>query len=94
MKKTVFSLLALTLCFHASNDLNSTAADANLTKDKNISKTDLNIQKQIAKEKKYKKEQKFYMGKEYNLTEKKIDPDSLKKIKIIEPDYDFEMLEF
>ena len=57
-------------------------------------KLEKNIEKAIAKEKKFKKEQKFYQGKDYNLTDKKIDSSSLDNIKVIKPDYDFEMLEF
>lgn len=51
-----------------------------------------NIQKQIEKEKKYKEEQKFYQGKEFDLDSFKVDEDSLKSIPE-QPDYndDFDM---
>lgn len=51
-----------------------------------------NLQKQIEKEKKYKEEQKFYQGKNYDLDSFKVDEDSLKNIPE-QPDYndDFDM---
>jgi len=73
-------------------DKNSTKK-SNTTK-KTKSKIEQNIQKEIEKEKKYKIEQKFYMGDDYNLSEHEVDPSSLDKIEAIEPEYDFEMLEF
>ncbi|TLP37077.1 hypothetical protein [Arcobacter arenosus] len=39
-----------------------------------------NLQKQIEKEKKYKEEQKFYQGKNYDLDSFKVDENSLKNI--------------
>jgi len=69
-------------------------AENNTTKgDSNNSKKLLekNLKKQMELEKKYKKEQKFYMGKDYDLKSKEIDPDSLKGIKPVEPDYDFDI---
>ena len=58
------------------------------------SKIDKNIQKEIELEKKYKKEQRFYMGDEYDLKSKEIDKESVKSIPLIEPEYDFELDEF
>jgi hypothetical protein len=49
------------------------------------------IQAQIEREKKYAKEQTFYKGKDYNLSEKQVDPKTLKNIPKIEPDYDFDI---
>ena len=45
------------------------------------------IEKQMAREKKYAKEQKFYMGKEYDLKSREVDPKMLKDIAPIVPDY-------
>ncbi len=81
---------------------NATSVESNKTKESNStkktqhhkSKLEENLAKAIAKEKKFQKEQKFYQGEDYNLSEKEIDPSSLEKIKPIEPDYDYEMLEF
>ncbi len=39
-----------------------------------------NLQKQIEKEKKYKEEQRFYQGKNYDLDSFKVDENSLKNI--------------
>ncbi len=93
-------LTLLSVVVYSQN--NSTKIDTNSTKDLNSTKKSVskktklekNIEKAIEKEKKFKKEQKFYQGKDYNLTDKKIDSSSLDKIKVIKPDYDFEMLEF
>lgn len=81
---------------------NTIKTDTNGSKDINSGKISTikklkleeNLAKAIAKEKKIKEEQKFYQGEEYNLTDHKIDPGSLDNIKAIEPDYDYEMLEF
>ena len=54
-------------------------------------KTQEAIQKAIELEKKYAKEKRFYQGSEYDLKGKEIDPDTLKKIPVIKPDYDFDM---
>ncbi len=99
----MYKFLILTLLsVIAYSQNNSTKIDTNSTKDLNSTKKTVskktklekNIEKAIAKEKKFKKEQKFYQGKDYNLTDKKIDSSSLDNIKVIKPDYDFEMLEF
>ena len=69
--------------------------DHNTTKEHNIStennKTQDAIQKAIELEKKYAKEKRFYQGSEYDLKSKEIDPETLKKIPVIKPDYDFDM---
>ncbi|WP_292663652.1 hypothetical protein [Nitratifractor sp.] len=64
-------------------------SDANLS-----SKTRLeqqHIKEQMEREKKYAKEQKFYEGKEYNLSEHKVDAKELDDVPTIEPDYDFDI---
>ena len=69
-------------------------AENNTTKEDNNNSKKLlekNLKKQIELEKKYKEEQKFYMGKDYDLKSKEIDTDTLKGIKSIEPDYDFDI---
>ena len=73
-------------------------ADSNTTNDKNSSiidtnssTLDSNIKKQMEREKKYKKEQKFYMGDDYNLTEHEVDPKTVDKVPVIEPEYDFDI---
>jgi len=67
-------------------------AQNNTTKQIDLNSTlSKNIQKEIEKEKKYAKEQKFYMGKDYNLSEHEVDKDTLKNVPLIKPDYDFDM---
>ena len=60
----------------------------NASKDARLKKE---LQEQMEREKKYAKEQKFYQGDEYNLSEHEVDPDALKDIPVIEPDYDFDI---
>ena len=93
LKALFFSLLLTITLFSAEDnaskkDTNNT--DANIT-DKNNTELNKNLQKAIEKEKKYKKEQKFYLGKDYNLSEHEIDLKSLDKVPVIEPEYDFDM---
>ncbi len=98
--KTVTIILLSLISLFAQN--NSTKVDNNgnlesnttQTSDQNSSKLEANLAKAIAKEKKFQKEQKFYQGEDYNLSEQEVDPSSLEKVKVIEPDYDYEMLEF
>lgn len=60
--------------------------------EKHISKQEKKaLQKAMEAEKKYAKEQKFYSGSEYDLKGQEIDPESLKHIKDIEPDNNFDM---
>ncbi len=67
-----------------STEANKSKIDTNST----ISK---NLQKAIEKEKKYKQEQKFYQGKDYNLSENKVDKSTVEKVPLIEPEYDFDI---
>jgi len=67
------------------------SSEANISKIDTNSSINKNLQKVIEKEKKYKKEQKFYQGKEYNLSEQKVDKESVDKVPLIEPEYDFDM---
>ncbi|MEN4046705.1 hypothetical protein [Sulfurimonas sp. NWX367] len=53
--------------------------------------TQKHIQQQIQKEQKYAKEQRFYQGKDYNLSAVEVDPSDLDAIPIIEPENDFDM---
>jgi len=64
-------------------------ADSNQTEENNITKKA--VKKAMELEKKYAKEQRFYQGAEYDLKSKEFDPDTLKKVPTIEPDYDFDM---
>ena len=99
MKKVtilLFSLISLFAQNNSTNVENNGNLESNSTQrsDQNSSKLEANLAKAIAKEKKFKNEQKFYQGEDYNLSEQEVDPSSLEKVKVIEPDYDYEMLEF
>ena len=49
------------------------------------------VKEQMELEKKYAKEQKFYQGDAYDLKVHEVDPDTLSDVKVIEPDYDFDI---
>ena len=88
MLKGLFFSFILIYTLNASE--NNVSKDTNIT-DTNNSELNKNLQKAIEKEKKYKKEQKFYMGKDYNLSEHEVDPKSVDKVPVIEPEYDFDI---
>ncbi len=91
MVRSLFIFL-LTVSIYAQNnatDLNAT--DKNSSKESNNTLIDKHLQEAIAKEKKYEKEQKFYMGDEYNLSQDEVDPKSVEKVPLIEPEYDFDI---
>ncbi len=103
MKNILFSLLFLTL-LHAETNTTSastethreqnTTTEQKPTADTNLSQKALlqkKVEEQMQREEKYAKEQKFYQGKEYNLTEHEVDPEILKDVPVIEPDYDFDI---
>ncbi len=75
-----YTILMVTL-LSWGGDINS--SDNNLT--------NKNLQEQMKREAKYAKEKAFYHGKEYNLSETEIDPNTLSNIPTITPDYDFDM---
>ena len=74
----------------SAKDINQTIIknDTNNSKEKLIQK---HIKEQMQREAKYAKEKMFYMGKDYNLSQYEVDPNTLKHIKPIEPDYYFDM---
>jgi len=84
MKKALLILFLFSNLY--SNDSNSAVKNS---KDSNITKK--NLLEQIKREEKYAKEQKFYQGKDYNLSAVEVNPNSLSSIKAIEPEYDFDM---
>jgi hypothetical protein len=83
MKNISLVCLLLITGLYASNEHNKTGD--------NLAKK--HIEEQIKREQKYHKEQRFYQGDEYNLKEVEVDPDSVKKVPSLEPDYDFDMSE-
>ena len=96
-----FPLLVMALESNTTENNQSLESNSSIKSDKNESKSELNLTKeeliqkaleeQIEREKKYQREQKFYMGKDYNLDEKKVDKKILQHIEPIEPEYDFNM---
>ena len=66
-------------------------AESNITKKEDTNLTQKNLQEQLKREQKYAKEKTFYYGKDYNLSEKKVDEKTLSIIPVIEPEDDFDM---
>ena len=107
MKKlflSIFLIGSLTVALSAENN-NSTKAKPNTennttTKAKESAenndsekakRAEKQIQEQMKREEKYAKEQTFYQGKNFDLSELEVDPNSLENIPEIEPQYDFNM---
>ena len=82
---------------NSTTETNATVTDTNLTtteQNSTVTKEEISkkhLAEQIAKEKKFAKEQKFYQGDEYDLSTHEVDEKSLDSIKVIEPEYDFSM---
>ncbi len=83
-----FLLLLFPLLLLSAEANNSENNQSNAEKNSSINK---NLQKAIELEKKYKKEQKFYMGEDYNLSEAEVDESIVEKVPLIEPEYDFDI---
>jgi len=60
--------------------------DSNATQKERIHKA---VQQAMEKEKKYAKEQKFYNADEYDFKSVEVDPNALKDIQTVEPDYNY-----
>ncbi len=89
---TLFSILLNAEENNSTTETNSTAT--NMEQNTTIIKEDKSkkhLAEQIAKEKKFAKEQRFYQGDEYDLSSHEVDSDSLDSIEVIEPEYDFSM---
>jgi len=78
MKTILLSFILLTLPLIAKST-------ADIKKEKEA------VKKAMEQEKKFAKEQKFYQGSEYDLKSKEVNPDSLKDLKVPEPQNDFDM---
>lgn len=95
MKKTVVLVICISfsiLFLHAEDNQSvqkQKSADSNESIKKD--KIDKQVQEQIKREKKYAKEQKFYQGSDYNLSDFEIEEDSLPDVPALEPDYEFDM---
>ncbi|SFV64573.1 hypothetical protein MNB_SV-12-1154 [hydrothermal vent metagenome] len=88
MKKLVITALLMGFCTIALYAENNDSEKNVTTKAEKIEKQ---LQKQIKKEQKFAKEQKFYQGENYDLSDSEVDPNSLDDIPLIVPDYDFNM---
>ena len=86
MLKAYLFITFLTILLSA--ETNSTKVKDNNDSNATINK---NLQKMIEKEKKIKKEQKFYQGDDYNLSETAVDKSTVDKVPLIEPEYDFDI---
>ncbi len=92
MKKVlILTLLFSSLLFSENNETNNTKNENSSTKLTKEQRIEINLQKQIAKEKMFGKEQSFYHGKDYDLKSSEVDEASLDSIPNIEPDYEFDM---
>jgi Ni/Co efflux regulator RcnB len=101
MQKAVILALSIyfsAICVHAENQ-QSTKKEKKEVKHKDVDnntsikhdKIEKQVQEQMKREKKYAKEQKFYQGKEYNLSAFEVEKDSLPDVPALDPDYEFDM---
>ncbi len=99
-----FMIASLTLTLNAENNTstktNPNSETNNTVKEKKnaennesekAKRAEQQIEEQMKREEKYAKEQTFYQGKNFDLSELEVDPNSLDAIPDIEPDYDFDM---
>jgi len=84
MKKICLFLLMSTLGFSLLHAKNLSKKEEETLKAKHV-------KEQMEREKKFAKEQKFYQGKEYDLSAEKVDPKDLDSVHEIEPENDFDM---
>ena len=107
MKKlfiSIFLIGSLSIVLHAENNdniktksttENNTSEKAKENAENNDSekakRAEKQIQEQMKREEKYAKEQTFYQGKNFDLSELEVDPNALDAIPVIEPDYSFNM---
>jgi len=83
MKKLLgLTLLATIVLF--SNESNS-------SKEQNLTNAQIELQKQMEREKKYAKDGTFLKGENYDLSYAEVNSSNLDHIPTIEPDYDFDM---
>ena len=99
-----FMIASLTLTLNAENntstktnpnsETNNTAKakkNAENSESAKAKRAKQQIEEQMKREEKYAKEQTFYQGKNFDLSELEVDPKSLDAIPDIEPDYSFNM---
>ena len=86
---SIFILLSLSAENNTTKKINSSNSDQSSSKIE--TKASKELKKQMERELKIAKEQRFYQGKDYDLSYAEVDPNSLDGIPLIEPDYDFDM---
>jgi hypothetical protein len=96
MKNVVIAILLTvvwTINLYAENNSSKDTApkQTETNSSKKPDRIDKQVQEQMKREEKYAKEQAFYQGSDYNLSEHEVDPKSLDSIKVPEPEYDFDM---
>jgi len=93
MKRWMIPLLLFAAVTMAYSSEHNTTKENNTTQSNSMddNRTKEAVRKAMELEKKYAKEQRFYQGSEYDLKSKEFDPETLKKVPVIEPDYDFDM---
>lgn len=89
MKKYLILLISLSAFVVLPAAENNRTAEHKSSKEDNRTKEA--IKQAMELEKKYAKEQRFEQGSEYDLKSKEFDKETLEKIPVIEPDYDFDM---
>ncbi len=90
MKKLIYTIV-LTILISSLSYADSNRTQIKRQNDQVKNKIDKHIKEQMEREKKYAKEQKFYNSDEYNFSAVEVDPKSLDKIPVIEPEYDFDI---
>ena len=91
---TTLFLLSTTLIMAENNatkqvDVNSSSTETNSTQAVDLTKQQ--VEEQMKREEKYAQEQMFYQGENYDLKSREINEESLEKLDLIEPDFDFDM---
>ncbi len=81
--KTFFGLLILSTIY--------LYGDNNTTNEQNLTNLQIELQKQMDREKEYAKNGVFLMGDNYDLSYAEVNKSDLDNIKVIEPDYEFNM---
>ncbi len=86
MKRFLTLFLLISMFLYASNsDKNGSKNSKNVVNDA--------VKKAMEQEKKFEVEQTFYKADQYDFKGSEINPESLKHIETIEPDFDFDMNE-
>jgi hypothetical protein len=90
MKKWVF-LGLISLSTAAISGESNTSIDQNHATTADKKQLDKHILEEIKREENFARTQEFKQGKDYNLSEHKVDPKDLNSVPVINPEYDFDM---